>query len=88
MNGDVLFLWNGDIGQIYDIQITKDKTISGWDRQTVTQYTVEDALLYDSISINVRLPGDSTYNVMTYSGKTDWFVIYRNSNIYRSKVIW
>ena len=69
MNGDVLFLWNGEIARTYDIQITRDETISAWDRQTGTQYTVEDALLYDSISINVRLPRDSTNNVMTYSGK-------------------
>nr|XP_022311308.1 uncharacterized protein LOC111116600 [Crassostrea virginica] len=66
LNGDVLFLWNGDIAQKYDIQITRDETTSGWDQQTGTQYTVEDALLYDSISINVRLPGDSTHNEMTY----------------------
>ena len=69
MNGDVLFLWNGDIAQKYDIEITRDKTTSDWNRQTGTQYTVEDALLYDSISINVRLPGDSTNNEMTFSGK-------------------
>ena len=68
MNGDVLFLWN-DIAQTYDIQITRDKTISAWERQTGTQYTVEDALLYDSISIIVRLPGVYTDNIMTYSGK-------------------
>nr|XP_022306466.1 uncharacterized protein LOC111112893 [Crassostrea virginica] len=67
MNGDVLFLWNGDIAQEYDIQITRDKTLSDWDRQTVTQYTVEDALLYDSIGIDVRLPGDSSNNKMMYS---------------------
>nr|XP_022311879.1 carcinoembryonic antigen-related cell adhesion molecule 6-like [Crassostrea virginica] len=67
MNGDVLFSWNGDIGQIYDIQITRDKTTSAWDRQTVTQYTVKDALLYDSISINVRLPGVDADKKMTYS---------------------
>nr|XP_022306465.1 uncharacterized protein LOC111112892 [Crassostrea virginica] len=65
--GDVQFLWNGDIGQIYDIQITRNKTTSAWDRQNVTQYTVEDALLYDSISINVRFPGVDTDNKMTFS---------------------
>ena len=85
MNGDVLFLWNGDIAQEYDIQITRDKTLSDWDRQTVTQYTVEDALLYDSIGIDVRLPGDSSNNKMTYSGKHS--MVSRNSNIYRSKTI-
>ena len=69
MNGDVLFLWTGSLAQEYHIEITRDKTTSNWERQTGTQYTVEDALLYDSISIIVRLPGDGTNNEMTYSGK-------------------
>ena len=69
MNGDVLFLWTGSLAQEYHIEITRDKTTSDWERQTGTQYTVENALLYDSISINIRLPGDSTNNEMTYSGK-------------------
>ncbi|XP_078330709.1 neural cell adhesion molecule 2-like [Crassostrea virginica] len=67
MNGDVLFLWDGSLAQEYDIAITRDKTTSAWDRQAVIQYTVKDALLYDSISIIVRLSGDGTDNKMTYS---------------------
>ena len=69
MNGDVQFLWNGSLAQEYHIRITRDKTTSDWERHTGTQYTVEDALLYDSISINVMFPGVDTDNKMTYSGK-------------------
>ena len=39
-----------------------------WYRVTGTQYTVEDALLYDSISITVRIPNDSVDNKMAYKG--------------------
>ena len=69
MDGDVLFSWNGDPSQLYDVELTKDgKADFPWYRVTGTQFTVEDALLYDSIRINVRLPGSSVDNNLAYKG--------------------
>ena len=57
MDGDVLFSWNGDPSQLYYVSLTKDgKADIAWHHVTGTQFTVEDALLYDSIRINVILP--------------------------------
>ena len=69
MDGDVLFSWNGDPSQLYYVRVTKDgKADIPWHRVTGTQFTVEDALLYDSIRINVRLPGSSVDNNLAYKG--------------------
>ena len=68
MDGNVLFSWNGHPTQKYDVTIGRDRTNSGWKRQNVTQYTVEDALLYDSIKIFVNVLGVSANNIMTYNG--------------------
>nr|XP_022311868.1 uncharacterized protein LOC111117085 isoform X2 [Crassostrea virginica] len=53
MDGNVTFSWNGDPAQLYYVLITKDRANDPWLPVTGTQYTVEDALLYDSISIKV-----------------------------------
>ncbi|XP_078330712.1 uncharacterized protein LOC111112896 [Crassostrea virginica] len=67
MDGDVQFVWNGDPSQSYNVKITRDdKAHYPWFRVTGTQYTVEDALLYDSISINVRVPDEEIDNKITY----------------------
>ena len=69
MDGDVQFVWNGDPSQSYNVKITRDdKAHYPWFRVTGTQYTVEDALLYDSISINVRVPDEEIDNKITYKG--------------------
>nr|XP_022306482.1 uncharacterized protein LOC111112900 isoform X3 [Crassostrea virginica] len=66
MDGNVIFSWNGDPAPRYYVQITRDgESNYPWYTVTRTQYTVEDALLYDSISIKVQVPGDKI-NDMTY----------------------
>ena len=80
MDGNVLFSWNGDPTQKYDVMIDRDRTNSGWKRQNVTQYTVEDALLYDSIKITVNVLDGSAYNIMTYNGI---IFIFKYCYIYR-----
>lgn len=67
MDGNVTFSWNGDPVQLYYVLITKDKATDPWLPVTGTQWTVKDALLYDSISIRVAVPGGATNN-MTYKG--------------------
>nr|XP_022306473.1 uncharacterized protein LOC111112896 [Crassostrea virginica] len=68
MDGDVQFVWNGDPSQSYNVKLTRDdKAHYPWFRVTGTQYTVEDALLYDSISINVRVPDEEIDNKITYT---------------------
>ena len=68
MDGNVIFSWNGDPAPRYYVQITRDDESNyPWYTVTRTQYTVEDALLYDSISIKVQVPGDKI-NDMTYKG--------------------
>ena len=39
-----------------------------WYRVNETQYTVKDPVLYDSFSINVRIPNNEIDNKMTYKG--------------------
>ena len=69
-DGNVLFLWNGDPSQTYHVKITRDgKAQHAWYSVTGTQYTVVNALFYDSISMTVRIPNDSVDNQMTYKGK-------------------
>ena len=69
IDGNVLFLWNGDPSQTYHVKITRDgKAQHAWYSVTGTQYTVVDALLYDSISMTVRIPNDGVDNQMTYNG--------------------
>ena len=80
MDGNVLFSWNGDPTQNYYVKIDRDRTNSGWKRQNVTQYTVEDALLYDSIKITVNVLDGSAYNIMTYNGI---IFIFKYCYIYR-----
>ena len=80
MDGNVLFSWNGDPTHKYDVMIDRDRTNFGWKRQNVTQYTVEDALLYDSIKITVNDLDGSAYNIMTYNGI---IFIFKYCYIYR-----
>lgn len=53
----------------YNVLINKDTTPDPWTRVYDTQYTVRDALLYDNISINVRLPESNVDNIFTFKGK-------------------
>nr|XP_022307479.1 uncharacterized protein LOC111113475 [Crassostrea virginica] len=52
----------------YHVKITRDgKAQHAWYSVTGTQYTVVNALLYDSISMTVRIPNDGVDNQMTYN---------------------
>ena len=69
MDGDVLFSWNGDPSQLYYVLLTKDGKVDiAWHQVTGTQFTVEDALLYDSIRIKVRLPCSCVESNLAYKG--------------------
>lgn len=54
---------------MYSVSIRKDAIPGLWTRVYDTQYTVRDALLYDNISINVRLPESNVDNIFTFKGK-------------------
>nr|XP_022306353.1 uncharacterized protein LOC111112816 isoform X3 [Crassostrea virginica] len=67
IDGDVSFFWNGDPGvPFFYLTIGNNKTNITWYLVYGRQYTVKNALLYDSISINVRAPDDPTDNKFTY----------------------
>ena len=68
MDGNVTFTWNGDPAKLYYVLITKDKAIDPWLLVTGTQYTLEDALLYDSISIKVYTSVSREDINLTYKG--------------------
>lgn len=54
---------------MYNVTIIKDTTPGPWKRVYNTHYTVRDALLYDNININVRLPESNIDNIFTFKGK-------------------
>ena len=81
MDGNVTFSWEGDPAQQYYVRITRDGVPDRyWNDITGIQFTVMDALLYDSIRISIAVPGGTTNN-MTYKGIL-YMVNYCNS--YRS----
>uniref|UniRef100_A0A8W8MRY2 Ig-like domain-containing protein n=1 Tax=Magallana gigas TaxID=29159 RepID=A0A8W8MRY2_MAGGI len=51
---------------MYSVSISKDTIPGPWTRVYDTQYTVRDALLYDNISINVRLPESNVDSIFTF----------------------
>ena len=84
MDGNVTFSWEGDPAQLYYVRITRDGVPDRyWNDITGIQFTVMDALLYDSIRIRVDVPGGGATNSMTYKGIL-YMVNYCNS--YRSKL--
>ncbi|XP_065931252.1 uncharacterized protein [Magallana gigas] len=65
--GDVTFMWTSTMNSsMYSVSIRKDAIPGLWTRVYDTQYTVRDALLYDNISINVRLPESNVDNIFTF----------------------
>uniref|UniRef100_A0A8W8MZ96 Ig-like domain-containing protein n=1 Tax=Magallana gigas TaxID=29159 RepID=A0A8W8MZ96_MAGGI len=65
--GDVTFMWTSTMNSsMYSVSISKDTIPGLWTRVYDTQYTVRDALLYDNISINVRLPESNVDNIFTF----------------------
>lgn len=65
-NGDVLFSWGNLQKTFYDVSINVQ-----WIRVNESKYTVQDALLYDCININVRESGKRSYkdHTFTYNGE-------------------
>ena len=83
MDGNVTFSWEGDPAQLYYVRITRDGVPDrNWNDITGIQFTVMDALLYDSIRIRVAVQGGTTNN-MTYKGI---LYMFNCCNSYRSKL--
>lgn len=74
MLGNVIFTWTPSNHSFYDVLITTDTTSGDWKKNPSAQYTVKDALQYDSISINVRAPPSFESNIMTYYGTFFYFL--------------
>uniref|UniRef100_A0A8W8P7N7 Uncharacterized protein n=1 Tax=Magallana gigas TaxID=29159 RepID=A0A8W8P7N7_MAGGI len=66
MSGNVIFTWTPSNYSSYDVLITRDTTQDSWIRVIDTQYTVRDALLYDSITFNVKTPPWFVDNMLIY----------------------
>ncbi|XP_052710525.1 uncharacterized protein LOC128184925 [Crassostrea angulata] len=68
MSGNVVFRWTPSSNSSnYYVFITRDRSTDARTRVYDTQYTVKDAILYDSITINVRTPESLADNVVTYN---------------------
>lgn len=74
MYGNVIFVWTTSNYSYYDVQLNRDTTKDPWTRVSDTQFTVRDALFYDSITINVRTPGSVVDNKETYNGTISFFL--------------
>ncbi|XP_062574002.1 uncharacterized protein LOC134235849 isoform X2 [Saccostrea cucullata] len=71
-NGKLIFTWSNTSTIRNDIRITKDSQTSPWIVVFDDQYTVEDVLLYKSVSINVR----EYYNENFNKGQEDYEKTY------------
>lgn len=76
MSGNVIFTWPSGNSSFYDVSITRDTTRDPTaDRINVSQYIVNDVMLYDSISISMYYLTptvreiSSTYNVVKMKTK-------------------
>eukprot|EP00105_Crassostrea_gigas_P018388 XP_011436498.1 PREDICTED: uncharacterized protein LOC105334657 isoform X2 [Crassostrea gigas] len=68
MSGNVVFRWTPSSNSSnYYVFITRDRITDARTHVYDTQYTVKDAILYDSITINVRTPESLADNVVTYN---------------------
>lgn len=68
-SGKVTFAWTTPSKNTnYHILITRDTKHDNWTSVTENQFNVNDALLFDSISITVEVPGSKVYNKLTYTG--------------------
>lgn len=68
MSGNVVFRWTPSSNSSnYYVFITRDRSTDARTHVYDTQYTVKDAILYDSITINVRTPESLADNVVTYN---------------------
>lgn len=70
ISGDVTSKWTSSTNSsMYNVSISKDMIPDPWKRVYNTQYTVRDALLYDNISIIVRLLEYNIDNILEFKGK-------------------
>lgn len=68
-SGKVTFAWTTPSKNTnYHILITRDTKHDNWTSVTDNQFNVNDALLFDSISITVEVPGSNDDNNHTYTG--------------------
>ena len=68
MFGDVLFTWNGNQNEGYNVSITKDKAVIYWKLLNTSQYIEKNAWSFNTLEINVhRLNGEQVGNT-TYTG--------------------
>ena len=74
INGDVIFTWTGASSKLYYVYVKKDGTrepANKWYTHHKTNYTVKNALLYNSLEIGVAVPGkrisEETYRGNIYS---------------------
>ena len=81
MFGDVLFTWNGNQNEGYNVSITKDNAGIYWKHVNNSQYIEKNAWSFKTLEINVhRLNGDQVGRT-TYTGNFLGFhfiLIYRN----------
>ena len=68
MFGDVLFTWNGNQNEGYNVSITKDNAGIYWKHVNNSQYIEKNAWAFKTLEINVhRLNGDQVGRT-TYTG--------------------
>lgn len=72
-DGDVIFTWN-NVSSTYNVlnwNTTGKLLIPGYYKTiNSTEFTVRNALLYDSIYIKVNIPGKDEFFNITYEGKS------------------
>lgn len=88
-SGTVTFEWTKPSNiTIYDIMTIRDRKHDNWTQVTDNTFDVSDALLFDSISIIVKVPGlkSEINNTLTYTGLI--FVFFVFPTIYEILYIW
>lgn len=68
-SGTVTFEWTKPSNKtIYDIMTIRDTKHDNWTSVTENTFDVSDALLFDSISIIVKVPESKINSTLTYTG--------------------
>lgn len=79
-SGTVTFEWTKPSNKtIYDIMTIRDTKHDNWTSVTENTFDVSDALLFDSISIIVKVPESKINNTLTYTG---WILRFMKFNIF------
>lgn len=88
-SGTVTFEWTKPSNiTIYDIMTIRGRKHDNWTQVTDNTFDVSDALLFDSISIIVKVPGlkSEINNTLTYTGLIFVFLVF--PTIYEILYIW